>query len=178
MRLEWISYFKASAQCCCGGGGTSWRRLGEAEDEAKDRRFLTHDDNDEEHDWTDSRSRCHKDVCCAAHELLKLAGGGRRRHHGLHVRPPRARHLLRHRSCAACKASAPAGQKSNRRDGRALLASLAFLCAGMQCIAMLRGPLWARTVYHIEITDDADGQNGYGTTAGGRESTRSCSLDH
>ena len=38
---DW-DYFKASAQCCACGGGTSWRRLGEAEDEAEDRRFLTH----------------------------------------------------------------------------------------------------------------------------------------
>lgn len=167
---DW-GYFKASAQCCACGGGTSWRRLGEAEDEAKDRRFLTHDDNDEEDDWTDSRSRCHKDVCCAAHEsdcceadvgaitaftfaLLALVIC-----------------CVVACSCAACK-DCQAGQKSNRRY--VVLGFLAFLCAGMQCIAMLRGPLWARTVYHIEITDDAYEQNGYGDD---REWTGECVSD-
>ena len=165
--------FKASAQCCACGGGTSWRRLGEAEDEAKDRRFLTHDDNDEEDDWTDSRSRCHKDVCCAAHEsdcceadvgaitaftfaLLALVIC-----------------CVVACSCAACK-DCPAGQKSNRRY--VVLGFLAFLCAGMQCIAMLRGPLWARTVYHIEITDDEYEEND-GYSSGDREWTGECVSD-
>ena len=74
-------------------------------------------------------------------------------------------------SCAACK-DCQAGQKSNRRY--VVLGFLAFLCAGMQCIAMLRGPLWARTVYHIEITDDAYEQNGYGDD---REWTGDCVSD-
>ena len=156
---------------------TSWRRLGRRRTRRRTGAFspttTTNDDDDEDDDWTDSRSRCHKDVCCAAHEsdcceadvgaiaaftfaLLALVIC-----------------CIVACSCAACK-DCPAGQKSNRRY--VVLGFLAFLCAGMQCIAMLRGPLWARTVYHIEITDDEYEEND-GYSSGDREWTGECVSD-